>query len=236
MSRARTVTIDCSEHKHPDFRFVVDSAIPKVDVDNFASFLEESVREGTHFADGEHIQLGSMFLRLATSDGFLTLQEPDLRTMPISWTDGITDPVTWTEGITNSLKLLRLQKDTGESLGFEDELDFPSITSSVVVGADWTEGLDTLFLDRTESEPEHSGWFVGRPDGEIDYDNADNLRPISLYQAILEAPHIAGFLALPTGCRVLMSKQSLTFWHDGRPLKIIKGSFLDAASRRSTKC
>lgn len=235
MSRARTVTIDCSEYNHPDFRFVVDSGILQVDVDIFASFLEESVREGTRYADGELIQFGSMLLRLVTSDGFLTLQEPDLRTMPISWTDGKTDPVTWTEGVTNSLTLLRLQKDTGESLGFEDELDFPSIASSIVVGADWTEGLDSLFLDRTESEGEHSGWFVGRPDGEMDYDDADNLQPISLYQAILEAPHIAGYLAMPTGCRVLMSGQSLTFWYDGRPLKIVKGSFLDDARRRSSK-
>jgi hypothetical protein len=217
MSCPRTVTIKCSEYNHPDFQFVVDSAIPQVDVDVLVSFLEQSVQGGTRYEDGQIIEFGSMLFRLVTSDDSLTLQEPDLRTIPISWTDGIT----------NSMKLLRLQKDIGESVALEDELDFPSIRCSLLVGADLAEGLDTLVLERSESDGLDSGWFVGRLDTEIDYNDPANLRRISVYQAILDAPHIAGFLALPTGCRVEISRQSTTLSYKGQPLKIQKGSFMD---------
>jgi hypothetical protein len=219
MSSTRTVTIKCSGYNHPDFQLVVDSAVPQVDVDVLASFLEQSVQEGTRYGDGQTIDFGSMLFRLVTSDGFLTLQEPDLRTIPISWT----------EGITNSMKLLRLQKDIGESIGLGDELDFPSIRCSLLVGADLAEGLDTLVLERSEPDGLDTGWFVGRLDTEIDYNDPANLRRISVYQAILDTPLIAGFLALPTGCRVEISGQSTTLSYNGQPLKIQKGSFMDNA-------
>jgi hypothetical protein len=219
MSSTRTVTIKCSEYNHPDFHLMVDSAIPPVDVDVLASFLEESVQRGTTYGDGQTFEFGSMLLRLVLSDDFLTLQEPDLRTIPISWT----------EGITNSMKLLRLQKDIGESVGLGNELDFPSIRCSLLAGVDVVEGLDALVLERSEPDGLDSGWFVGRLNTQIDYNDPANLRRISVYQAILDAPRIAGFLALPKGCRVEISGHSTTLSYNGQPLKIQKGSFMDIA-------
>ncbi len=217
MSDTRTFIINCSQNKHPNFRLVVDSAIPQSDVDAMIDFLKESVQSGKKFGDGETIDFGSMLIRLVALNDDLALQEPDLRTIPISWT----------EGITNSMKLLRLQKDIGESVGFGDELNFPSIRYSLLVGADWTERLDTLVLERSDHDGLDSGWFVGQLDTEIDYNNPSNLRRISVYQAILDAPHIAGFLALPTGCCVEISGQYKTIFYNGQYIKIKNGSYMD---------
>jgi hypothetical protein len=219
MSSTRAVTIKCPGYNHPDLQLVVDAAIPHVDVDVLASFLEQSVRGGARYEDGQTIEFGSMLFRLRKLTDFLTLQEPDLRTIPISWT----------EGITNSMKLLRLQKDIGESVGLGDELVFPSIRSSLLVGTDWSEGLDTLVLERSEPDGQDSGWFVGRLDTEIDYNDPINLQRISIYQAILNVPQIAGLLALPTGSHVEISPDSTTISYNGLPLRIREGSFLGIA-------
>ena len=64
MSNIETVTIKSSNYNHPDFRMLVDSVVPRVDVDAIVSFLEYSVRAGTRFEDGQTIELGSMLLRL----------------------------------------------------------------------------------------------------------------------------------------------------------------------------
>jgi hypothetical protein len=219
MTSIETVTINCSRYDHPDFQLMVDSAIPHVDVDCLVSFLEESVQGGTRYLDGQTMQFGSMLFRIVALDNLLTLQEPDLRTFPISWTTGIT----------RSLQLLRLQKDIAESVGLADKLDFPSIRCSLLVGADLTNGFDLLVFDRAESDGLDSGWFVGRLDTGIDYNDPGNLRCVSIYQAILNWPQIAGFLALPAGCRVEMSRLSTVISYNGRPLEIQKGSFIDTA-------
>ncbi|RLS36360.1 MAG: hypothetical protein DWH81_12590 [Planctomycetota bacterium] len=102
---------------------VFDSSIPQLDVVVLASFLEESVEEGIRYEEGELISVGSMLLRVATVDDSFTLQEPDMQSVPIAWR----------LGVTQSMMLLRLQKDITESVGLEDEMDAPSITSSLLV-------------------------------------------------------------------------------------------------------
>jgi hypothetical protein len=98
-----------------------------------------------------------------------------------------------------------------------------------VVGADLTQGLDQLVLERSEPYGSDSGWFVARLDTKLDYDDAANLRRISIYQALLRWPRVAGFLALPIGSRVEAAERS-HISHNGEPLEIRKGSFLDIAS------
>jgi hypothetical protein len=217
MSSTRTVTIQCSEHNHPDFKLVVDEAIPQVDVNILGAFLEQSVQGGVRYEDGQTIEYGSMLFRVLQLGDCLILHEPDLRTIPIAWI----------EGVTHSMKLLRLQKDIGESVGLGDELAFPSIRCSLLVGTDWRGGHDPFVLERSEPDGLDSGWFVGRLDTAIDYNDPAHLQRISVYQAILNVPQIAGFLALPTGCRVEISPQSTTIAYNGQPLTIQKGSFMD---------
>ncbi len=211
-------TTRCSAWNHREFRLEFDSHIPQVDVRMLVSFLEESVQAGTRYKEGETIDFGSMILRVAAAGDLFELEEPDLLGIPISWT----------VGVTQSLRLLRLQKDIAESVGLGDDLDFPSIRHSLLVGGDLAEGLDTLVLERTEPANSDSGWFVGSLDGELDYNDAANLRRISVYQGILSWPRIAGFLALPAGSRVEASSR-LQISRNGLLLEVSRGSFLDVA-------
>jgi hypothetical protein len=217
MNNDSVSTTQCEKFRHPEFRLTVDSYIPRIDIGVLVSFLEESVENGSRFADGETISFGSMLLRVASIDGSFSLEEPDLKSLPIVWKNGVTQ----------SLKLLRLQKDIAESVGLNEEVDPPSIRCSLLVAADMTQDCQAFVLERTSPVQSDSGWFIGRLDTQLDYRNSANLNRQSVYQAILNWPQIAGFLALPAGCRVDVSLAKTLFSRNGEPLGIKKGGFVD---------
>lgn len=214
-------TTKCSAVQHPEFIVEFDSAVPPIDINMFISFLEESVKEGIRYKDGEHIALGSMLLRIKRSEKNLAIEEPDLKSLPIEWK----------QGVTRSIQLLRLQKDVAASVGLENEIDHPSIRISLLVGTDLSQCDEDLVLDRIKPVDLDSGWFVGRRDSVLDYCNEANLIRISVYEAILNWPKIGGFLALPAGCRIELSKTTPYFARNGNALRIKSGSVLDVMSQ-----
>lgn len=214
-----TKTRSCSAFEHPEIRFECDDSIPKADLNALLCFLEASVEGGERFEDGHTISFGSMLLRVSTGGGKLILHEPDMQGVPISWRNDVT----------SSLRLLRQQKDIADSVGLVDELDCPSICSSLLVGTDVTEKSDSLVLDRVESANADSGWFIGRLDSESDYNDPTNLQRISIYEAFLQWPRVAGYLGLPPGCRVELSGSHTEIFRDDELLEIREGSLLDAA-------
>ena len=216
-------TTKCSAYEHPEFTLVFDTSVPQADIEVLASFLEDSVAEGTRYKDGDLITVGSMLFRVAMIKDALSIEEPNLLSLPIEWT----------QGVSRTMQLLRLQKDIAESLGLEDEIDPPSIRCSLLVGANLTLQDKELVLDRVNASVCDSGWFVGRQDSELNYEDKATLKRISVYQAILNWPQIGGFLALPVGCRVEFSRQKPRFTRNGRDLEIKSGSLIDALAKGS---
>jgi hypothetical protein len=214
MSTNSVSTTNCSNYQHPEFLLVFDSLVPQCDIDVLASFLEKSVEQGTQYDDGDTIAFGSMLFLVASVDNLLILHEPDLQSLPIAWK----------LGITQSMKLLRLQKDVVESVGLEDEIDSPSIRSSLLIGTDLTDEGKKFILERITPVDSDSGWFIGRPDSMLDYNNEVNLNRISIYQAIMNWPQIAPFLALPAGCRIDVSEANSIFTRNGKSVAIHKTS------------
>lgn len=222
MSQMETKTTRCSDSGHPEFELEFNSEIPQADVKALVGFLEESVQSGCRYKNGETIQFGSMTLRVVQAGGYFKLQEPDQVKTPIAWNDGVTQ----------SLRLLRLQKDIAEGLGLDDELDFPSILQSLVTGVDLSEADEELVLERLASAGSDSGWFLGKLDSNLDFDEPSNMSRVSVYEAILKWPSIAGFLALPTGTRVDISSNGAKVARDGKQLEIQKSSLLGRWNQR----
>jgi hypothetical protein len=210
-------TTKCSELNHREFRIEFESAIPRVDVNLLICFLEQSVQKGTHYGEGQIIEFGSMILRLVAAEEYLDIYEPDL----------IGFPIAWTKGATQSLKLLRLQKDIAESVGFENDIDFPSIRHSLLFGADLSKEANAFVLERFRPMGTDSGWFIGRYGSQLDYNDPTKLQRVSVYQAILNWPRVAGFLALPAGVYVKLSSEVFEVSRYKMLREIRKGSFLD---------
>jgi len=210
-------TTTCSKYDHPEFRISLDESIPIEDAQWLVRILEESVRDGARYTNGELIDLGIMLLRIGLGDdGLLQIEEPDFQESPISWTIGVT----------HSLRLLRLLKDTAESVQLGDQIALPGLRHSVLAGIDLDSTLEQFVMDRAIPEDNDSGWFIGRIDSSLDYGDPTNLRRVSVYEAIVNWPQTSWFLAMPSGVRIERSRERLSIYYRGQERTPSKGSFL----------
>ena len=209
----------CSGFNHREFVLSFDEEIPKVDVDWLLTKLENSVANGSVFEDGQSIEFGPMLLRVELLDGFLHLMEPDFQNIPIEWKPGVS----------SSLRLLRLQKDVGESFLSSDQLDYCSPRQSCIVGIDVQSGDHSFVLERVESNGSESGWFFGLVASVHDYSAPDNLRRMSIYEALLTVPRIGAFLAMPPGASIRESESETIFSIADEELVPVEGSLLHRA-------
>ncbi len=146
------ITTKCSQSGKPEFLISCDDAIPRDDVDWLISFLERSVRDGAVYESDQLIQIGWMINTLSMgNDGLLSISEPDLRSLPIKWKSGVTE----------TLRHLRLQKDTADSLGLSAYVQIPSIRESAIVATDVDAKKARFIFERAECTSSDSGWFIG---------------------------------------------------------------------------
>jgi len=211
-------TTKCKLFNHYEFESLVEPGVPQNDVFQLLSFLEETVASGVEYKDNETIAFGVMILRIKKKNDVLLIQEPDFCEFPINWT----------VNISHSLWTLRVQKDTADSVGLVNAIDFPSIRYGIWVGVDLRVGSRHFFMRRTgSSEASNSGWFIGAINSELNYNDAAQSKCTSIYQALLDWPAITYFLALPAGIDVYVSSESVDILLNDEELQIEKGSFLD---------
>lgn len=211
-------TRTCGGYGHPEFRIAYDPALVVVadDAEWFRGWLEETVAEGAQYEAGQTCQVGWVVTEVRQhSGGDLTLWEPDMRSMPIEWV----------EGVSFTLAHLRAQKDVVDSVLGPEAWSFPSLRQSAIICTRLAQGRGVV-MERTEPDGADSGWFCGcREDGH-DHNKVDELRRVSLYEAVLHAPSIIPYLALPPGVLVGINGGAPAVFRDGEPLEFRPGSYL----------
>jgi hypothetical protein len=214
-------TSNCRAYKHPEFRITYDPAIVPVEADLrwFLGWLEQSIAQGKRFAPGQTCQIGWMLTEVRQgNDSLLSLWEPDMRAMPVSWT----------ESVSNTLAHLRLQTDVVESVLSADALSYPSIRQSAIICTRLGQ-KDGLVMERTEPSGADSGWFFGCREKDHQHNDVAELLRVSLYEAAIRyAPQIVPYLALPKGVLIAVSKGVPAIFQDGELLDLKPGSFLAA--------
>jgi len=187
------------------------------DVKWFLSWLEDSVREGTHFTDGETCQVGWFVTQVRKRDDEdLSLWEPDMRNLPVQWF----------ESVSYTLAHLRIQKDVVESVLDAESLLFPSMRQSAIICTHLGQS-DGLVMERTEPSDADSGWFCGCRARGHDHNNTAELRRVSLYEAAIRyAPQIIPYLALPPGILVGLGTAAPTLYRNDELLEFRAGSYL----------
>jgi hypothetical protein len=214
-------TTKCRGHGHPEFQITYDPALVPVenDVRWFIGWLEQSIAEGNRFSPGQTCQVGWTVTEVRHADGdSLSLWEPDMRTMPI----------VWSESVSKTLNNLRLQKDVVESVLSSSELLFPSMLQSAIICT--RLGTDKgLVMERSQPRGTDSGWFCGCHAKDHDHNSVAELRRVSLYEAAERyAPQIVPYLALPVGIFISVSNSAPAIFMKGEPLKSKVGTFLAA--------
>jgi hypothetical protein len=217
-------TTKCKQFGHPEFVLEADEAhVPDSYLWNIAQTIEDMVASGSVFKPRQNFQIGWMLTHVqATSDGHLTLFEPDMETFPIKQAPGIT----------HALRTLMLQLFMLDSVSLRNEMKSPSIVQSLLVCTRYTE--PSFFMERTDpAATNDSGWFVGCLDESHDHNSPANIRRLSLYEAYLNQRGIQGFVSFPIGAAIVLDQENgLTILKGEEKLAITPGSFLDAWFKR----
>lgn len=218
-------TTTCRRYRHPEFRLRYDPEILAVedDVKWFFSWLEESVSQGKRYVAGETCQVGWGMVEFRKDKyGDLTIWEPDMRQIPIAWS----------ESVSRTLAHLRLQKDVVESVLSLEKACFPSMRDSAIICSRLGR-CEGLVMERGKPEGNNSGWYFGCNDENHDHDDIAELRCVSLYEAAVNySPRIVPFLALPEGILVVSSRSGWSIFQDGDRLDLTPGSYLATCNER----
>jgi hypothetical protein len=209
----------CSNFGHREFSLNYDeSIIHENDVKMILEYLEQSVAKGIKFKKKETIQFGWMILLIDEySNKLLSLFEPDMKTFPIKWI----------RSVTNTLTQTRIQKDTADSLGLINEINFPNILQSAII-CNNLGNSNEIFLERCEPNNNDSGWFVGCMDSNHDHNNHLNLIRISLYKILCGYPNLIMYFALPPDTSItIINGIPQGIFYKQKKLEIPKGSFID---------
>jgi hypothetical protein len=84
-------TTKCEQFGHPEFVLEVDASVPDVYARDLVETIECMVRGDSAFRPDETFQIGWMLTRVQEQGPRQrTLEEPDMRSMPIQWTPGVT--------------------------------------------------------------------------------------------------------------------------------------------------
>lgn len=215
-------TTNCARHGHPEFQINVSSkSIPVSDVDWFLSTIESMVAAGERFKSGETIQIGWTMAKIEQGEkGALRLLEPDMTTIPLKFVDSMDA----------TIRQLRAQKDSVESVLPASSLLFPTLTQSVVVHVDYKQSK-RLVLERLSPQGSDSGWWLSDLTDIPGAKDPSRFAKISLYQLAIHRPDLVRFFAFPVGVQVIVDGQ-ISVMKDGSILRTKSGSYLDLLNQR----
>lgn len=199
-----------------EFTFVFPESAPDQFVVCLKDWLREYIKSGAEIHDGETLQYGFTIFFCRVKSRTLSLLAPDFKAMPISWVPSLG----------RAMQIIAAHKYTPETFGFTP--DIPCLLNTALVGEKFDEL--PMFMNRLtpiESNPNDSGWFIGSRSDEVDNNDPDSLRLMSLYEVVLAVPRVLRFLSLPVDCQVLFSGGRPVVLHDYEELEIPKGSYLD---------
>lgn len=212
----RTVRRQVDSQSVGEFTFDTNESAPDLVVDSFTDWLSDYIADGATFTDGQKLQYGYTLLTCRVQSRLLRLLAPDFQSMPIKWVADLGP----------AFGIVAAHKYTPETFGFKP--DIPTLGNTAIIGNRFDE--IPMFANRlspVDSNPNDSGWFIGSDRDDVDNNDPDQLRLMSLYETVLSAPHVIDFLSLPVGCQVVFSGGNPVVLKDYEELEIPKGSYLD---------
>lgn len=216
-------TTRCHTQGHPEFRLVCDDEVTsRLGAAPLVSWLEERVLAGETFRPGEGLQIGWMFGQVfGRPDGTLGIFEPDFKTVPVVWQDGVT----------LTLRHAWFQKEVAASVALSPS--FPSYRQSVIV-CSRLEGASTILMHREQPSDLDSGWFIGCYDDDHDHQDFTQLTTVSLYEAAVSLNRrFIEYVALPPGCHIVTGQGPPFISIQDKVLEVVPGTLFSARGMQS---
>ena len=155
-----------------------------------ADWLDRTAALGRAFEDGDEFRIGFVWFRVAVDRRGTRVTAPRVGAPALIHTDDCSE----------ALRLVAMQRKMLERYGAEAELCNCKQTVLIVRDLDRCQ---TTFIDRLAGEMgDRSGWYVGAHDSQLDVQQPENLKLVSLWSLMSNRPELAPYLLLPTGWQV----------------------------------
>lgn len=193
-------------------QYCVDSKTPNFIIQWFDNWLDRhyaGLLDSTQFID-----LGFCQLKIVLENDFACLQAPDLTSFPLRWNKDLY-PV---------LQIVTKHRYIPQSYNLDMEIT--SMHETVII----SQQFDQLpvFLSRAEKDCDtnHSGWFVTSLSDSGDYADEEELKIISLHEAVVKAPRLIDYLSMPEGTQIVFETSTPIIMFNNKVLKSANQSFL----------
>jgi len=221
----KTIDVTLNNQYVQTFIYAVADNIPESLTEWFSGWIEKYIDERTGntgpaaFKDKEFIRFGWSRLRVRLAQKILTLEAPDFQKFPVEWK----------KDLTIVLQIAVLHNQVPESFELDAQSTF--LDDTAVVG----ESFDKMpmFMSRSEQVEEaggHSGWFMASMSEDVDTTDESKFRIMSLYEAVVKAPHILEYLAMPQGTQVVFKEPIPTVMHNNKDLSSINDHYEPVSS------
>lgn len=214
-------TTQCGRFGQPEFVFSLeDGPLNEEDAKWFLATLEGMVAAGGRFKPGETLLVGPVLLKMEMAeDGKLRLLEPDMKAMPFKYVPSVA----------RTLRIVRKQRYTADSLGVTDAMRFAPLHLPLLVTHNALQA-PVIYMMRMDVQSFGTGWILS--DAQSRTVQKDELRPMSVYEAALQRPEIMDFLVLPEQFSVAVaSRKKFDIFKDGSPVRPLKGSYLEQVAQ-----
>jgi len=190
------------------FTFLVDNNLQAVLIDSFTQWFNGIITQMPSISDGLEFKYGWSLVKCTITNSTLSLEVPDGKAFPIQWTDNVTP----------ALEAIVYHQFVPESFGLVS--DIPALSDTVLVGDKFHEL--PMFLTRSEKSGDadrHSGWFMASSAADADITEEENLKIMSVYEAVIKAPHILHYVSMPVGSQVVFDNEAPNFLYKNKVLE-----------------
>lgn len=156
--------------------------------------FQELADEGKGLWAGERVQVGWSFLTLRQESSQWIVCEPDFSRDPFR---EIRDDVTCT------LTVQAQQNDVLRRVGVELVEGCPTFQDRILIGEGCLD-IAKIYLERVEAAGDHSGWYVGPVDGDVE-SRSNHL----IYELVSRRFELLQVLALPIGYLAVFEGKSI---------------------------
>ena len=192
------------------YAFTIQPGLAEMLINLFTRWIDRVVTENP-IHDGQELLYGWTIMQCRLKDGFLRISAPDGHSFPIQYGGDLTavlESVVFHDNIPKS---------------FDLPVDIPVLSDTVLVGDRFNE--IPMFMTRSEKSSEddqHSGWFMSSLAQDSLASDEENLRIMSLYEAVLLAPHILKYISLPPGTQVVFEQPEPLFYYQSKRIEPVK--------------
>lgn len=211
----KTLDFPVSNQIFSSYCFNVRDDIQSILIDSFTQWINKLLKDNRGIADGVELLYGWTSIQCRVLDSRLSLKAPDQKNYPLRWTEDLTD----------ALESIVYHQFVPES--FELECDTPSLHDTVLVTSDFDK--IPMFLTRSEKNNEndqHSGWFLASSSEAADISDENSLKIMSIYEAVLAAPHIYKYISMPVGSQIIFETKTPTFSLNNIPIVATENSLV----------